>query len=44
MTLTTPHPYTIACGIDYIRENYLKWQAIQLAIYLVVGLQITTEL
>ena len=30
-------PYRSASGIGYTSKNYLKWQAIQLAIHSVVG-------
>ena len=32
------HPYRRACDIAYDSKNYLKWQAIQLAIHSTVGI------
>ena len=42
-TTPTLHPYKSACGISYARKNYLKWQAIQLAIHSSVGEQIAID-
>ena len=30
-------PYRSACGISYANQNYLEWQAIQLAIHSIVS-------
>ena len=36
----TLHLYRSACGIGVARKNYLKWQAIQLAIHSTAGVYV----